>query len=436
MSPEPFDVRGWSDAARRTYPCPVAVESDSGTEHWRDALENFESAVNLVGLDPAVAEMLRNPRRLVEVSLPVRMDDGQVRVFVGWRVQHSLTRGPGKGGIRFHQDVTLDEVKAMAMTMTWKCALMEVPHGGAKGAVRCDPSAFSLAEIERITRRYANEIMPVIGPDKDIPAPDLGTGEQEMAWIMDTCVAASVSKAGSYVTGKPLGIGGSVERKRATGRGVAAAARASLGSGTMRRPRFAVAGFGEVGGAAARFLVDQGWDLVAVSDVRGGVVDEDGLDLDALEAGLDSGRDLATVGIGSPVPRDAVLEVECDVLIPASVAGVIDEANASRIAARLVVEGANEPTTAAADRILGDRGVIVIPDLIANGGGVIASYLESVGAGVPGGGVAGIIESTIERTLDEASMFALDNDTTLREAAIATAVSRVADVHRIRGLYP
>jgi len=415
--------------------------TDIGLRDWTDAVRNFDLAASIVDLDPGIHEMLRRPRRVVEVAVPVRLDDGSMRTFTGWRVQHSLTRGPGKGGIRFHPDVTLDEVKALAMTMTWKCALMDVPHGGAKGAVRCDPDGLSPAELERLTRRYANEILPVIGPDRDVPAPDLGTGEREMAWIMDTCAATSGGFAASYVTGKSPRVGGVDERRRATGRGVAVAAEIAVATLDLPdAPRFAVCGFGEVGGSAARFLVDRGWRLVGVGDLAGGVADQRGIDPVSMSAGLGADRSPAECCDGEAIGRDEVLEMDCDVLIPAATSGVIDEGNAGRILADVVVEGANEPVTAAADRVLEQNGVTVVPDLIANGGGVIASYVESqleVAAGFEvGAGIAARIESSIERALRTATRIAEEHGTSLRVAAIAAAAERVAEVHQMRGLYP
>jgi glutamate dehydrogenase (NAD(P)+) len=411
---------------------------------WSDALDHLERAAHLLDLDEGLHQMLRHPRRLVEVAVPVRMDSGGVRTFTGWRVQHSLTRGPGKGGIRFHPDVTLDDVKALAMAMTWKCALMEVPHGGAKGAVRCDPAELSTHELERMTRRYASEIMPLIGPDRDVPAPDLGTGEREMAWIMDTYAISTGGSAWSYVTGKPLDVGGFSGRRAATGYGVAVAVRLAAAAAGLALPvRFVVAGYGEVGSAAARFLTADGSGiLVGVSDVSGARVDPNGLDVTALDAAIADGTPIAGVDLGEAADRDALIGWDCDVLIPASIAGVVDGRTADDVQARVVVEAANEPTTSEGDRRLAERGIAVVPDLIANGGGVIASHMEEL---AESNGMDPALRSslsqtriaaTIERAFEDASRFALSRQTTLRDGAVALAVERVVGTHLARGLYP
>jgi glutamate dehydrogenase (NAD(P)+) len=329
----------------------------------------------------------------------------------------------------------------MAMTMTWKCALMDLPHGGAKGAVRCDPASMSAGELERLTRRYANEIMPLIGPGRDIPAPDLGTGSREMAWIMDTCAnSPSWIEGFSYVTGKPVLVGGVGTRAHATGYGVAHCAKlASAERGLGEAPTFVVAGYGEVGRATAEFLDDKGWRMVGVSDMTGGLHDPAGIDREGLNRTLDAGVPLTEAGIGEPVDRDAVLELECEVIVPASVAGVVNGANADRLKAQVLVEAANEPVTAEADVILVERGVSVVPDLIANGGGVIASHAESKsdrGVTPVPGAIESKIEKSIAAALSESTEFAFERGSSLREAAIGIAVSRVIEAHQVRGLYP
>jgi glutamate dehydrogenase (NAD(P)+) len=416
---------------------------ESENKTWVDALARFDQAAALAGLDDGLIEMLRKPRRTLEVSVPFRLDDGQMETTTGWRVQHSFSRGPGKGGIRFQPTVAVDEVKALAMTMTWKCALLGVPHGGAKGAVRCDPTALSVGELERLTRRYANEIMPIIGPGRDIPAPDLGTGSREMAWIMDTCAASAGNSGWSYVTGKPADVGGIGERRDATGLGVAACARMVVSDqARSKNPTFVIAGYGEAGRASARFLHEKGWSMIGVSDLSGGVTNEEGIDPDRLDALLRDGNELAQCRVGDQLTCDEILQVECDVLIPSSVAGVIHEHNAPLIRASVVVEAANGPVTVKADLILGDAGVQVVPDLVANGGGVVASHIESSRGASAGGADAasgiknGRISAEVRRAFEESAVFAKEHKVTLRESAIAIAVRRVADAHLVRGLYP
>ncbi len=411
---------------------------------WSDALVRLARAVDLLDLDRGIAEMLARPRCVAEVAVPVRLDSGELHTFVGWRVQHSLTGGPGKGGIRFHPDLDLDHVKSMAMTMTWKCALMRIPHGGAKGGVRCDPGSLSERELERLTRRYASEILPIIGPGRDIPAPDVGTGEREMAWIMDTYAAGSGRSAWDTVTGKHVDMGGLPTRRDATGFGVAVAIRAIARRRGLRSPlRVAIVGYGEVGRAAAHHLTAGGdASIVALADVSGGRADGAGLDLAEIDAELDRGATLADAEVGVPVDTMEVLTADCDVLVPAAVGGMIDGDIAKAIRASVVVEAANEPTTEAGGEVLERRGVMVVPDVIANGGGVVCSYLEEVAGG--NGEFAAHnpqvherrITTAIERALDETVRFAEELDVPLRDAALAIAVDRVSGIHQMRGLYP
>lgn len=379
------------------------------------------------------------------MAVPVRLDNGEIEVFTGWRVQHSFSRGPGKGGIRFHPEVTLEEVKAMAMMMTWKCALLDLPHGGAKGAVRCDPSSMSAGEVERLTRRYANEIMPLIGPDRDIPAPDLGTGAREMAWMLDTYSAATGEAAWSYVTGKPPGVGGFAERGWATGYGVAFSARkAATAQGVRSRPlRVALIGYGEVGRAVAKSLATQeDAMLVAVGDVTGVRIARRGLDIESLDRKIADGAPLAECEVGERGSLEDLLSVECDVLIPAAVAGMIGPKEAEQIQAKVVVEGANGPTTPEADPILHDRGITVVPDLIANGGGVAVSHLEesgglrTLGSQARSATCAAYIEDKISDALARSNEFASQHNIPIRDAAVAVAVRAVIEAHTMRGLYP
>lgn len=385
--------------------------------------------------------MLRRPRHVIEVAVPIRGDAGETRTFPGFRVQHSLTRGPGKGGLRYHPDASLAETKALAMSMTWKCALVELPFGGAKGAVRCDPDRLSVGELERLTRRYTSEIAPWIGPDRDILAPDLNTGEREMAWIMDTYSAGIGFPAiGTSVTGKPPIIGGSGARGPATGIGVAACVRRAAEALGLRSPvRVAVAGYGKVGRAAGEDLArDESFRVVGASDVTGARHDPRGLDPDRLREAVAEGG-LRAAQTGEPLEPPELLALDCDVLIPAAVTGMIDRRVAERVRAGLVVEAANSPTTAAADAVLGERGVTVVPDLVANAGGIIASYLEWQRADLPGPGPADsneLVADRLRRAFDTARAFAADRAVTLREAAVCIGVDRVARAHRARGLYP
>jgi glutamate dehydrogenase (NAD(P)+) len=390
-----------------------------------------------------MVEMLGKPRRAIEVAVPIRTDSGGTRTFDGYRVQHSITRGPGKGGVRYHPELTLNEVRALAMNMTWKCALVEIPYGGAKGGIRCDPHELSEYELERMTRRYASEIMALIGPGRDVLAPDIGTSEREMAWILDTYNAALGMTLGAPVTGKPVVVGGSSGRRRATGYGVAECVKLAIGLEGLAPPvRVVIAGFGEVGRVAAETLAADGdyFTIVGAGDVSGGRHDPTGLDPAAIGRHLDGGGALVELPVGEAVTPELLLEVDCDVLIPAAVGGVINEGNSDRIAARIVVEGANGPTTFEADAQLEGRGVTVVPDVLANAGGVIASHLESV-QGVQGApwtteetyrGVQQRLQGAFAATCEIAAQQAV----ALREAALCLSIGRVATAHRTLGLYP
>jgi glutamate dehydrogenase (NAD(P)+) len=421
---------------------PRQRAGDAADALWLNAREEVARVGALLGLDEGTAAMLARPRRSVEVAVPVRLDSGEIHVFEGFRVQHSLTRGPAKGGVRYHPHVSLAETKALAMNMTWKCALVEIPYGGGKGGVRCDPSQLSEGELERITRRYASEVMPIIGPGRDILAPDIGTGEREMAWILDTFNAATGAVAGSPVTGRPVIVGGSEGRLRATGYGVAECVKLGVGLAGLEPPvRVAVSGFGNVGRVASELLAaEDGFSVVAIGDVTGGRHDPAGLDVAALGRHCDTGGAVGDAPAGERVDVADLLTLPCDVLVPAAVAGVVDEANADAIEARLVVEGANHPVTSGADAILAGRDVCVVPDVLANAGGVIASHLESVQdthgsawrAAETFAGVEQRLRSAFGAVCDCAGARGLS----LREAALCLAVERVAHAHRTLGLYP
>jgi glutamate dehydrogenase (NAD(P)+) len=395
-----------------------------------------------MNLDPSVHEVLRFPKRTLEVAVPVRMEDGNVKNFTGYRVHHNTSRGPSKGGIRYHPDVHLDEVKALAMWMTWKCAVVSIPYGGAKGGVVVDPKALSSNELEHLTRRYASEILPLIGPERDIPAPDVGTDEQIMAWIMDTYSMNHGYSVPGVVTGKPLSIGGSAGRAQSTARGVMYVTVATLKHLAMPvdEARIVVQGFGKVGSPAVDLLAEQGCRIVGVSDHLGGVHNPRGLSPVGLAAHHEETGTVAGFEGGEQVTNEELLALECDVLIPAAIEGQITEANADAVQARIVVEGANGPTTPAADEILHDRGVQIVPDILANAGGVAVSYFEWVQDLQAYFWSEHEVNARLRRVMEESYVAVLDlaedRKVTMRQAATILGVSRVAEAHTTRGLFP
>jgi len=409
----------------------------------RDARIQLADAVTLLGYDEGIFRMLATPRREVTVSVPLRRDDGNVELLVGHRVQHNLSRGPAKGGLRFSPDVTLDEVRALAMWMTWKCALVDIPYGGAKGGVTFDPRQYSRGELERVTRRYTSEIMPVIGPATDIPAPDIGTDEQVMAWMMDTYSVSRGHTVLGVVTGKPLDLGGSLGRSNATSRGVVHVALGALAHRGVKAhgARAAVQGFGKVGRGAARFLAELNLSVLAVSDQYGAVTNTHGLDIPALERHVDHTGSVVGFADSEALhdPAD-LLTADVDLLIPAAVEGVLHEGNASTVRARIVVEGANGPTTPEADRILEDNGCLVVPDILANAGGVIVSYFEWVQANQAywwsEADVNARLTQRMQVAWDRVLTHADSHHIPLRQAATALAVQTVTNAHLSRGLYP
>jgi len=347
---------------------------------FESMMSRFDRAAQLLNLDSDLYAVMRVPNRELKVYIPTRMDSGRIQVFEGFRVQHNFARGPAKGGIRYSPDVNIDEIRALAAWMTWKCAVVNVPFGGAKGGVICDPQQMSLGELERMTRRYAAELVDFIGPEKDVPAPDMNTNEQTMAWIMDTYSMHARHTVTSVVTGKPLELGGSAGRREATGRGVLfvireAAKKIGL---SLKGSKVVVQGFGNVGSVAADLLVKDGALIVGVSDVKGGIANPKGLDLPALMVHVAEKKTVAGFPGGTPVEGKKILEVPCDILIPAALENQITHVNASRLSARIIAEGANGPTTHQADKILNKAGVMVIPDILANSGGVTVSYFEWV----------------------------------------------------------
>ncbi len=393
-------------------------------------------------VDPNLIRVLSYCKKGVEVSVPVQMDDGSVYAFQGYRVVHNMTRGPAKGGIRYHPAVTQDEVKALAMWMTWKCALMGLPFGGAKGGVICDPKLLSLGEKERLTRRYTSEIINEIGPEKDIPAPDVGTDAQVMAWIFDTYSMNVGHSVLGVVTGKPLAVGGSVGRDGATARGSLYCIRTALqkqGS-RLHDARVAIQGFGNVGSNLARLLAEEGVRVIAVSDSRGGIHNPYGLDVPAAIAYKAEHGVLEGFPAADPITNEELIEIDCDVLAPCALEQVITADNAARVRARMVCEGANGPTTPAADEILEDRGILVLPDVLANAGGVVVSYFEWV-QGLQEYfwkeyEVNAKLNDIVVRAFEETWSTRDRSATSMRMAAYGLAVQRVAEATTIRGLYP
>ncbi|MEN3219858.1 Glu/Leu/Phe/Val dehydrogenase [Mycolicibacterium porcinum] len=406
-----------------------------------DARAQLRDAVTILGYDDGMYELLANPRRELTVAVPLHRDSGELELFIGYRVQHNVSRGPAKGGLRYSVDVTLDEVRALAMWMTWKCALLDVPYGGAKGGIRIDPRRYSRGELERITRRYTSEISPLIGPDHDIPAPDVGTDEQTMAWMMDTYSAQQGHTVLGVTTGKPVSLGGSLGRATSTSRGVVHVALAALRSRGIKPEgaTAAVQGFGKVGRHAARFLDEAGVRVVAVSDQYGAVSADTGLDIAALARHVDATGSVLGFAEADAIVNEDLLTADVDLLVPAAVEGVIHRRNARQVKAAVVVEGANGPTTPEADRILNDAGTLVVPDILANAGGVIVSYFEWVQANQAYWWGADEVEARLaERMLtawEHVSAHAAKLRRPLRAAATCLAVERVAHAGRLRGLY-
>lgn len=408
-----------------------------------DARRQLAEAVDVLGLGTEVHDLLAAARREMSVSIPLRRDDGTIEVLRGYRVQHNYSRGPAKGGVRFDARVDLDEVRALAMWMTWKCALLDVPYGGAKGGVTVDPRHYSQGELERITRRYTSEIAPIVGPNQDIPAPDVGTDEQTMAWMMDTYSVGRGHTVLGVVTGKPIAVGGSRGRASSTSRGVAAVAFKALehlgidANGATA----AVQGYGKVGRGAVAFLADEGVRVVGVSDMYGAITNPAGLDVAALEAHVDATGSVVGFSGAEPIaePGD-LLGLDVDLLVPAAIEGVITGANAGAVRARAIVEGANGPVTSDADKILADAGILVVPDILANAGGVVVSYFEWVQANQAYWWSEAEVEHRLVERMnnawDDVLEYAVRRDISLRLAATCMAVERVYQAHRLRGLYP
>lgn len=412
------------------------------TPTYEMALKQFDIAAEKLNLDPNVTERLRAPKRALIVNVPIRMDNGTVKVFQGYRVQHSMVLGPAKGGTRYHQDVNLGEVTALAMWMSWKSALIGLPLGGAKGGIRCNPKEMSRAELQRLTRRYATEIFPLIGPERDIPGPDVGTNEQTMAWLMDTYSMQVGYSVPGIATGKPVNIGGSLGRFEATGRGVVYATEeaAKKLSINLNGASVVIQGFGNVGYVAAKILSEIGCRVIAVSNSKGGIYNKNGLDIKRLYKFSKDNPVLSESKYGDNITNHELLELKCDILIPAALSAQITGDNAKRITCRILAEGANGPTTPEADQILIDKGIFLIPDILANSGGVTVSYFEWVQD------LQNFFwkEKEINEKLKDIIVGAFNNMMILTEkekvgnrtAALMMGIKKIAEAMLIRGLYP
>jgi glutamate dehydrogenase (NAD(P)+) len=404
-------------------------------------LQEFDGAAHILNLEPGIWKILTNPKRQIVVSCPVQMDNGEIEVFTGYRVQYNITLGPAKGGIRYHPGVTLDEVTALAAWMTWKCAVAHIPFGGGKGGVICDPTKMSKRELEALTRRYVAEIIDAIGPEKDVPAPDVNTNEQIMAWVMDTYSMHVGHTTTSVVTGKPVELGGSLGRREATGRGVMIATREAakhLGL-NLKGATVAVQGFGNVGGISAARLADAGAKIVAVSDWKGGVYNKNGLDVPKLIAYVQKNRTVAAFPDADALSPADLFTLDVDVLIPAALENQITIENAPLVTAKIVVEGANGPTTPEANRLLHERGIFIVPDILANSSGVTTSYFEWVqdryGYFWTEKEVNERLESKMCEAFNAVLQTSLKYKVDMRTAAYIVAISRVATVTRMRGMY-
>jgi len=404
-------------------------------------MSRFDRAAELLDLEPGIYKVLRSAEKEITVSIPVLMDNGEVEVFTGIRVMHNTSRGPAKGGIRFDLNVNLDEVKALAAWMTWKCAVVNIPFGGAKGGVICDPLNMSVGELERVTRRYTSGIIQTLGPDSDVPAPDVNTNERVMAWLMDTYSMHVGHTVNAVTTGKPVEMGGSLGRREATGRGVMFTALEALEHLKMdvKGATVAVQGFGNVGSVAAQLMAREGCKIVAISDRTGGYHSDKGIDVDDAIAYVRKHRSLDGYGKGDQISNEQLLELDVDVLVPAAMENVITTKNAKRVRAKVICEGANGPTTAAADAILDEKGVFVVPDILANAGGVTVSYFEWV---QNRGGyywdeptVNDRLKHIMVNSFNDVLKLSQQHKVNMRTASYMVAISRVATVHRLRGIY-
>ncbi len=408
---------------------------------FESMMERFDRAAQKLELDPDLYTVMRVPNRELKVYIPVKMDSGRIQVFEGYRVQHNFARGPAKGGIRYAPDVTLDEVRALAAWMTWKCAVVNVPFGGAKGGVICDPAQMSMGELERLTRRYAAELLDFIGPEKDVPAPDMNTNEQTMAWIMDTYSMHARHTVTAVVTGKPIDLGGSAGRREATGRGILFVVNEAIKRFKMTPPttRVVVQGSGNVGGIGARLLHEAGYKIIAISDMHGGIYNPNGIDIHEALLHLQTTRSFEGFPGVESVTNQELLELDCDVLIPAATENQITSQNAHRIKCKVLAEGANGPTTAAADKILHEKGVFVIPDILANAGGVTVSYFEWVQDRMGYFWREDVVNERLQdkmvASFNDLCRYADAHHVDTRTAAYMLAIDRVAYDTRMRGIY-
>ncbi len=422
-------------------PAMKTISLEQEINPWESQAARFDLAARKLNLDEGLWKLLRYPNREIIVHIPVTMDDGRLEVFTGFRVQHSIARGPAKGGIRYAPDVTLDEVRALASWMTWKCAVVNIPFGGAKGGIICDPKNMSRGELERMTRRYTAELMEFIGPEKDVPAPDMNTNEQVMAWIMDTYSMHMRQTVTAVVTGKPVALGGSAGRREATGRGVMVVCDEALKKLNMNREdtRVIVQGFGNVGSNAARLMHGAGYKIIAIAEYDGGLFNRNGIDVDALWDFKEKNRTIHGFPGAEKAGSDELMISECEILVPAATENTITTRNAPAIKARIIAEGANGPTTAAADEILADKKVFVIPDILANAGGVTTSYFEWVqdrqGYFWKESVVNEHLEHIMRSSFSDVVSYAEHHNVNNRIAAYMLAIDRVAAAITTRGIY-
>jgi glutamate dehydrogenase (NAD(P)+) len=420
---------------------PDFANGGNGDSLYKQTMARFDRAAELLDIDRGLYKIVQYPMREVTVYLPIQRDDGSFEVFTGYRVQHSIARGPAKGGIRYSPEVNLDEVRALAAWMTMKCAVVNIPFGGAKGGIRCEPKTMSEKELEKLTRRYTAEILEILGPEKDVPAPDINTNEQVMAWIMDTYSMHARQTVTSVVTGKPMSLGGSKGRREATGRGIMIMVQqaAKLLNMNLNGCPVVIQGCGNVGSVSAKLLHDLGCKIVGISDIEQGIYNENGLDVDAVISHVQKNRVLKGFAGGQTIDNKALLELPCDILIPAATEDQITQKNASNIKARLIVEGANGPTTLEAEEILYQKGINVIPDILANAGGVTVSYFEWVQDRMGYFWRESVVNERLEDVLvasfHEVADYAKRFNANFRTAAYMLGIQRVVDTIRIRGIY-